>query len=308
MRFRLDDLLAFLNVVETSSVSAAAERLKLSKSVISKRIADLESQLGVQLFLRSGHRLSPTENAVVYSQRLCQIMGDLEQASELVSKDRETIAGEVKIACPISLGHLHLSPNLIAFAQRHPRLSVTLLLDDRIYEYKLSEGYDLAVRMSVPQYDSLIVRKLAISSRVVCCSPAYAECFGLPRAIDDIVNHACLSYANVLPSKVWQFEPVTRHGKLRSISVRSRLVANTPEILRDGAIAGLGLAVLPMFVAAPALRDGQLIDALPHARPTSDVICAIRPPSGRLSARVRAVIDHLVEVFDTKSGWESVGR
>ena len=305
MRFRFESLTAFLNVVETSSVSATAERLKVSKSVISKRITDLESELGVQLFHRSGHRLFPTENALAYSQRLCQIIGDLDQASELVSRDSEAIAGDVKIACPISLGSRHLSPSLISLAQQHPRLCVTLLLDDRIYDYKLSEGFDLAVRMSVPQYDSLIVRKLAVSRRVVCCGPAYAERFGVPKAIDDLPKHTCLTYANVLPSRVWQFEPATRHGKLRSISVRSRLVANSPDVLRDAAIAGLGLAVLPMFVAAQALHDGHLIDALPNARPTSDTVCAIRPPTGRLSARVRTVIDHLVGVFDARSGWET---
>jgi DNA-binding transcriptional LysR family regulator len=308
MRFRLDNLMAFLNVVETSSVSAAAERLKVSKSVVSKRISDLESELDVQLFHRTGHRLFPTENALVYSQRLCKIMGDLDQASELVSKDCGAIAGEVKIACPISLGGLCMSPSLITLAQRHPRLCVTLLLDHRIYDYKLSEGYDIAVRMGLPQGESLIVRKLAVSSRVVCCSPAYAERFGVPRTIDDLAKHSCLTYANVLPSKVWQFEPAARHGKVRSIPVQSRLVANTPEILRDGAIAGLGLAVLPMFVAAGPLEDGRLIDALPNHRPTSDVICAIRPPNGRLLARVRAVIDHLVAVFDARSGWNGGAR
>lgn len=305
MRFRLDDLQAFLHVVETSSVSAAAERLKVSKSVISKRITDLESELGAQLFQRSGHRLFPTEHAIVYSQRLCQIMKDLDQASELVSRDREAIAGEVKIACPISLGRLYLTPALIALAQKHPQLAITLLLDDRVYDHKLSEGCDLAIRMGVPQSDSLVVRKLAVSNRVVCCSPGYAERFGVPRTIEDVANHTCLTYANVLPTKVWQFESGTQRSKLRSVSVRSRLVANTPEILRDGAIAGLGLAVLPMFVASGPLRDGRLIDALPDAHPTSDVICAIRPPNSRLPTRVRAVIDHLVGVFDPRSGWES---
>lgn len=304
----MDDLLAFLHVVETSSVSAAAERLKVSKSVISKRISDLEAELGVQLFHRSGHRVSPTENASAYSQRLCQIMNDLDQASELVSKDREAIAGEVKIACPMSLGRLCLAPNLIILAERYPQLTVTLLLDDRIYDHKLSEGYDITVRMGVPKSDSLVVRKLAISSRVVCCSPGYAERFGVPKTIDDLAKHSCLTYANVLPSKVWQFASTARHGKPRSISVRSRLVANTPEILCDGAIAGLGLAVLPMFVAAPALNDGRLIDAMPNAHPTSDVICAIRPPTGRLSTRSRVVIDHLVGVFHAKSDWQSGRR
>lgn len=301
----MDELLTFLNVVETSSVSVAAERLKLSKSVISKRIADLETELGVQLFQRSGHRLFPTENALIYSQRLCQIMADLDQASELVTQDHDAVAGEIKIACPMSLGTLCLAPSLIALAQKHPRLAVSLLLDDRVYDHKLSEGYDIAVRMGAPSNGSLIVRKLSVSHRVICCSPSYAERFGLPQKIDDLSKFTCLTYANVLPSKVWQFASTTRQANRRSIMVQSRWIANSPEILCDGAIAGLGLAVLPMFVAAPALRDGRLIDALPDARPVPDTIFAIRPPNSRLSARVRIVIDHLVKTFDARSGWET---
>jgi DNA-binding transcriptional LysR family regulator len=304
----MDDLLTFLHVVETSSVSAAAERLKISKSVVSKRVSDLETELGVQLFQRSGHRLFPTENAIVYSRRLCEIVADLDKASDLVSQDRESIAGDVKIACPMALGTHLLTPSLITLAQRQPRLVVSLVLDDRIYDHKVSESYDIAIRMGAPRSDSLIVRKLAVSHRVVCCSPAYADRFGLPQTIDDLPNHACLTYTNALTSRVWQFESPTRRGNHRTVPVQGRLVANNPEVLRDGAIAGLGLAVLPMFVAARALRDGRLIDALPNDRPLADTLYAIRPPNGRLPTRVRAVIDHLVDTFDAKSGWETAIR
>ncbi len=308
MRFRLDDLHTFLHVVETSSVSAAAERLKISKSVVSKRVSDLEAQLGVQLFQRTGHRLFPTENAIAYSRRICEIVADLDKASDLVAQDREAIAGDVKIACPMTLGTLRLAPSLIGLAQRHPQLVVSLVLDDRLYDHKVSENYDIAIRMGAPRSDSLIVRKLAVSHRVVCCSPDYADRAGLPKTVDDLPGHACLTYTNILSSKVWQFESPARRGSYRTIPVRGPLVANNPEVLCNGAIAGLGLAVLPMFVAAPALRDGRLIDALPGDRPVPDTLYAIRPPNGRLPTRVRAVIDHLVDIFDARSGWETAAR
>lgn len=308
MRFRLDNLHTFLHVVETSSVSAAAERLKISKSVVSKRVSDLEAQLGVQLFQRSGHRLFPTENAIAYSRRICEIVADLDKASDLVAQDRDSIAGDVKIACPMALGRLRLARSLVSLAQRHPRLAVNLLLDDRLYDHKGSENYDIAIRMGAPRSESLIVRKLATSHRVVCCSPDYAERFGLPQTVDDLSRHACLTYANAPSARIWQFESPAQHGNYRAVSVQGRLTANNPEILCDGAIAGLGLAVLPIFVAAPALRDGRLIDALPSARPLPDTLYVIRPPNGRLPTRVRAVIDHLVDIFDARSGWESAAR
>jgi DNA-binding transcriptional LysR family regulator len=302
--------MAFLHVVETGSVRAAADRLNVSKSVVSKRISDLEAVLGVALFHRSARRVVPTANALGFSERVCGIMHDLDAAAEEVSRDSEAITGQVRIASPMAFGTMYLGPTLLPLMKRHPGLEVAIVLDDRIHEHHLGEGFDLAIRMDRPTNSSLVVRKLGISARIVCCSPDYARHAGLPATIDEIAEHACIGYVNVPPSLVWQFEPAASRGRLRSVAVRSRLIANNPEIVRDGAIAGLGLAVLPLFVAAEPLRDGRLIDALPSARPVPDTIYAIRPPNRHLPRKVRVVIDHLAEAFGGVPRWEelSLGR
>jgi DNA-binding transcriptional LysR family regulator len=304
MRHRLDDIVAFLHVVETGSVSAAAQRLNLSKSVVSKRISDLETALGTQLFHRSTRRVAPTENALAFSERICAVMHDLDEATEQVAQDNGEVVGRVRIAAPIAFGTKVLGPILLPLMKRHPRLDVTVVLDDRIYEPHLTDEFDLAIRMGRPRNSSLVARKLGISRRVVCCSPDYARCAGLPPTVDEIANHACLGYANVPPALAWEFEPAAPRGKMRSVVVRSRLLANNPQILRDAAIAGLGLAVLPLFVAAKPLRDGCLIDALPSARLVPDTIYAIRPPSRHLPRKVRVVIDHLADALAGTPSWE----
>ncbi len=177
----MDDLLTFLHVVETSSVSAAAERLKISKSVVSKRVSDLETELGVQLFQRSGHRLFPTENAIVYSRRLCEIVADLDKASDLVAQDREIHRGRRQDRVPDGTRHAPPDaepdhPGAAAAAARRQSGAGRPHLRSQG-----QRGYDIAIRMGAPRSRSLIVRKLAISHRVVCCSPAYADRFGLPQ-------------------------------------------------------------------------------------------------------------------------------
>lgn len=151
---------------------------------------------------------------------------------------------------------------------------------------------------------SLIACKLAISRRVVCCSPAYAQHAGLPATIDELASHACIGYANVLSSQIWQFESAEPGGEPRQLVMRSRIITNNGESMRDAAIAGLGITILPIFIVAKALVDGQLINALPSAYPVADTIYAVYPQNRHLPRKVRVVIDHLVAIFSGEPPWE----
>ena len=183
------------------------------------------------------------------------------------------------------------------------RLGLALDLDDRVTDLT-GEGYDLGVRIGRLRDSSLVARKLAVSRRVVCCSPAYAQRAGLPATIEELADHACIGYVNVSPSQIWQFEPVEPGGAPRPLVVRSRIIANNAESMRDAAIAGLGISVLPVFIVAKALTSGQLIHALPDACPVADTIYAVYPRNRHLPKKVRAVIDYLVAVFDDGPSWE----
>lgn len=303
MQYRLDDILAFLQAMETGSISTAAQRMGLSKSVISKRITDLEIVLKVELLHRSTRGVVPTDKGVAFYQRAHSIMQQLDQAAEeLIEQDGE-LCGSLRIAAPMTFGTGYLGPILFSFISRHPQLGLALDLDDRITDLS-GEGYDLGVRIGRLRDSSLVARKLAVSRRVVCCSPEYAQHAGLPATIGELTSHACIGYTNVSPSQIWQFESAKSGGAPRSLAVRSRIVTNNGESIRDAAIAGLGISVLPVFIVAKALASGQLIDALPGACPVADTIYAVYPRNRHLPRKVRDVIDHLVAVFEGDPPWE----
>lgn len=303
MQIRLDDILAFLQAMETGSLSAAAQRMGLSKSVVSKRITDLEVVLKVELLHRSTRGVIPTEKGVAFYQHARSIMQQLDQAAEELIEQNGELCGSLRIAAPMTFGTTYLGPVLFSFISHHPQLSLALDLDDRIIDLS-GEGYDLGIRIGRLRDSSLVARKLAVSRRVACCSPAYARHAGLPATIEELAGHACLGYTNVSPSQIWQFESAKPGGAPRSLTVRSRIVTNNGESMRDAAIAGLGISILPVFIVAKALASGQLINAMPDAYPVEDTIYAVYPRNRHLPRKVRAVIDHLVAVFEGDPPWE----
>jgi DNA-binding transcriptional LysR family regulator len=296
MHYSFDNIAAFVQVVESGSISAAAQRLNLAKSVVSKRITDLEAELGVDLFHRSTRGVVATDKGIAFHLRAREIMRELDSAADEITDRSDDLCGQFRIAAPMSFGTMVLAPLLFSFLRRHSRLEVALNLDDRMVDI-LGEGYDLAIRIGRLRDSSLVARKLAVSPRVVCCSPDYVKKNGLPSTIEEIANHSCIGYANTHSSQLWQFDPGRRGDEPRSLTIRSRIVANNGEAMRDAAIAGLGLAVLPVFIVAKALANGELINALPDARPVDDTIYAIYPHTRHVAQKVRAIIDHLVQAL-----------
>ncbi|HET6726206.1 MAG TPA: LysR family transcriptional regulator [Gammaproteobacteria bacterium] len=307
MRYRLDDIAAFLAVVDAGSISTAATQLNLSKSVVSKRVADLERALGVELLHRSTRGVTPTDEGVAFHARGRSILQQLDEAAEAVSTIDGELSGSLRISVPMSFGTLYLGPILCTFLQRHPRLDAAIDLDDRVVDVQGS-GYDLAIRIAELPDSSLIAKRLATSRRVVCCSPNYAARAGLPRVIEDIAAHACIGYANVASSHVWRFEPAKPGGEIRALTVRCGITTNNGETIRDAAIAGLGLAVLPTFIVTEALADGQLIEALPGVRPTADPIYAVYPRARHRSKKIKALLEHLQSALGGEPPWERALR
>jgi DNA-binding transcriptional LysR family regulator len=303
MAWRMDDMVAFLRVVEAGSVTGAAGELGVAKSVVSKRLRDLEEALGVQLLRRTTRRVVATEQGQALHARMSALLREVDDAVEEVVEGEGPLRGRLRVAAPMSFGTLHLGPILLAFARAHPQLELAVDLDDRMLDL-VASGADLAVRIGVSSDASLIARKLCVARRVLCCSPGYAQERGLPRSIDEIVGHATIDYANLTATRLWQFEPARRGEKPRSVATRSRIVANNGETMRDAALAGMGLAILPLFIVAPALRDGSLIQVLPDEEPVALPISAVYPPTRRVSRKVRALVDHLVRAFRNPPPWE----
>jgi DNA-binding transcriptional LysR family regulator len=303
MRYKLEDIVTFLTVIEAGGLSAAARRLGVAKSVASKRISDLEGALAATLLRRSARGVVPTDAGAAFYGRARDILAELEDAAAAAA-DAGKLSGSMRVAGPLSFGTLHLAPVLLDFLMRHPRLELTLHLDDRVVDV-VREGYDLAVRIGRLKDSSLVAKKLAVCKRVLCCSPAYAKHAGLPSTLDALKDHACIGYANVPIGERWLFEAIKPGGKQRSVLVRPRLTVNNGEAIRDAAIAGMGLTVLPTFLVADALRAGKLIPVLQDTPVVSDGIFVVYPPDRHLSTKVRALIEHLTAAFKGAPSWET---
>jgi DNA-binding transcriptional LysR family regulator len=307
MRWRFDDLITFLSVVESGSVTSAAARLNVAKSVISKRIGDLETALGVQLFRRSTRNVKPTEAGLSFYEQVAPLIRALHETTERVSERAETLSGRLRLTAPVSFGTMFLGPAIAQFAKRHPELDLAVDYDDRPVD--LTEGgYDLGVRMGDLKDSSFKARKLCDCARIVCCSPDYAQRHGLPESVADLARHTSVDYAYVRTSSLWQFDTEVGGAKAISVMMRSRIVANNFEAMRDMAVAGLGLVLLPEFLAAGPLGTGALISALPHATPRPYMISAVYPHTNHVSTKVRALIDYLVGAFSPSLPWYRDGR
>ncbi len=303
MNFQLVDIEAYFLVVESGSISAAARRSGLAKSILSKRIVRLEQNLGTELLRRSTRGVVPTDRGEEFYRRARGGVHELEAAAEAVSSREQALRGELRITAPMTFGTLYLGRMLFPFLARHPALSVKLDFDDRVLDITRA-GYDLAIRITRDPGDSLKARRLATSRRVVCASPGYIERNGRPQRIEDLPQHRCIGYSNVRPHRLWQFAADAAGGAPRLLSVPSPISFNNGELMRDAAIAGLGIIVLPLFIAAEAVRRGDLVVLLPGERPLPDSIYAVYPATRYVPTKVRLAIDHLVAACGELPPWE----
>jgi len=290
---KLSSLRAFVKVVETSSFSEAGRRLRLSRSVVSKYVAELEEDLGVQLLSRTTRRVTPTENGQAYFERALAILADLDAADHAVSQSHATPRGLLRINAPMSFGTMQLGPALAGFMKQYPELQIQLALSDEHVD-PVQDGLDVTLRIAELESSSLIARRLMPIERVVCASLTYLKQHGVPEHPTELRNHDCLTYGYLSTGNQWK---LTGEDGDHWVNPRWTLCANNAEVLRDAAVAGRGIALLPVFIAAAALRDGNLQPILAgyHAPPLS--LYAIYPPTRHLAVKVRLFIDYLVETF-----------
>lgn len=307
MRYSLDEIETFLAVMELGTVTGASVRLNLSKSVISKRIADFETAVGAALFRRNAGRIAPTEAALRLAERLRPALADLNAAAESAawSMDGATpLQGSLAIAAPMTFGTLHLTPILARFAAANPALELRIDYDDRMRDLS-REGFDIGIRIGEARDAALMQRKLCESRTMVVGSPAYLERHGTPELPADLGGHQVIGYSHMANAQLWQFR---RGGRFDSPQVAGRLVLNNGEAIRDLAIAGLGLAILPEFVVAGAIAEGRLRQVLADQEARTLPVLAVWPPISPIPAKLRALIDHLATELEGGKPWEAAGR
>lgn len=298
---KLDDMMAFIKVVEARSFTAAGARLGLSKSVVSRRIAELEDRLGARLLNRTTRKLSLTEIGQAFYERCARIVADVEEAERAVGDLHGAPRGRLRVNAPVSFGRLHLAAAIVAFIERYPAIEIDVDLNDR-YVDLLEDGYDLAVRVGRLRDSSLVARKLAPSRRAVVASPDYLERYGTPQTPADLAQHNCLLYTNIPTAEQWQFAD---GDGAYSVKVSGRMRANNGDLACAAAVAGLGIAVLPTFLCGAALGAGDLTALNLPLKTTETGVYAVYPQNRHLSSKVRAFVDFLAARFGPSPYWDA---
>ena len=299
---RFEDLQAFVAVVEAGSFTAAADRLGLAKSAVSRRVSALEERLGAQLLRRTTRRLSLTDSGSGLYERGLRILADLDEAETAVAEEHGELRGFLRIALPLSFGIRHMGEPIAEFSRLHPQIEFKLDLNDRRVDL-IEEGADLAIRIGHLRDSSLIARRLFESRAVVCASPAYLEQQGRPETPQDLAAHACLVYANMPDPGKWVCRDSDEQS--HSVDVNIKMAASSGDFLCDMAVAGLGIALQPMFIAGSGIRNAELVPILTNFEWPTLPAYAVYPPTRRLSSRVRAFIDFIARRFEGIPYWDA---
>ena len=296
-------MLVFSKVVQAGSLSAAARELGVSPAVVSRTLAALEARLGVRLVNRTTRSLHLTDEGASYFETCQRILAEIDEADAAVTSRRVEPQGVLKVSLPASFGHKHIAPLIPRFAERYPKIELALSLSDRSINL-IDEGFDLAVRIAELKDSSLAARKLAPNRRVVCASPAYLREHGEPKTPQDLAKHNCLvaTWEQGFAMN-WEFKnPV---GKRSSVRVTGRYACDNWEVLREWAVAGLGVALKSTWDVRKQLEDGSLVPLMPGYDFGTDVgIYAVYPHRRYLPAKTRVFIDFLAESFGPEPYWD----
>lgn len=248
----------FARVVETGSISAAARDLRLGQPAVSKALAALEARLGVRLLLRTTRRLSPTDAGLAFYERARRVLAEADEAETAARGLARGLEGRLRICAPVTFARLHLAPKLPAFLAAHPQLRMEVIMDDRDVDL-LAENIDVALRLGALANSSLVARRIARCDRCVVASPAYLARAGTPMAPGDLLAHEAIIYAQASGGDEWRFR---RGGEEHSVNVPSRLSFSAAEGVREGVLAGLGLAIVSQWMMAPELQSGAVLRVL----------------------------------------------
>ena len=289
---RLTAMQVFVEVAHSGSFSATADKLDMSRAMVTRYVGELEQWLGARLLQRTTRSVTLTdagENCLRRSQQMLALVQDVEEETQ--SHDG-ALRGQLRITCSMSFAYAQMAAAVVDFLQLHPQLKIDLNASEGALNL-VEARIDLAIRISAEPDPALIGRVLAPCTSVLVDSPAYLAAHGVPQLPADLATHRCLSYANFGKS-VWTFSRGDDHAR---VSVGSYFSANEATALLQGVLAGGGIALQPSYLANPHLQDGSLQVVLPDWKVPDMAIYALYPSRKHLSPAVRALLDFLVERF-----------
>ncbi len=289
----LDDALIFTRVVECHSFTQAAQGLGMQKSTVSRRIALLEERLGVRLLNRTTRKLRLTEVGQAYYERCRQIMLDFAEAEQAVMQLQQEPSGLLRITAPIEFGQLFLGRVLGDFMRQYPLITAEVELTSRHVD-PVEEGVDIVILVGQPQDSTLIARKLFETGRRLCASPAYLEAHGCPRTIAELVGHRAI----LLPQDSPRYWPLLDEH----IACQRVLSCNNITFAREAALAGAGIAGLPVMICEQAVQSGRLVELLPEARLPIGELYAVYPSRRFQAMKVKTFLDFLMSSLPVEEG------
>jgi DNA-binding transcriptional LysR family regulator len=301
MKDRLNGMRVFAQVVEAKSFSAAADKLGMSKSLVSRRVSALERSLSVKLLNRSTRKLSLTEAGAMFYEHCARIVQEAALAEERLTQAQAEPAGLVRVTAVQPFAVRHLVPALPEFYETYPRVHVELSCSNRPADLG-DERFDLGIRVSFEPAPHLVARKLAANRALLCASPAYLERHGTPRRVEHLSDSQCVLFPPLAPKGRWTLR---RGRRKQSVPVSGVFETDEMDAVRAGVIAGLGIGILPAYMVDDALRDGRLVPLLRQYQVVPEsAIYLVYLPNRTLPSRVRALIEFLVDRFRSTPSWE----
>jgi DNA-binding transcriptional LysR family regulator len=291
---KLASMQAFTEVVAAGGFAAAARKMGVSRSTVNKLVINLENELQVQLLQRSTRQVNPTPTGLVYYERCLNILAEVAAAEIAVSQLQQEPKGTLRINAPMSFGTLHLGKAIADFILQYPQLQLQLTLEDRFID-PIAEGYDIVVRIASPQESpSLVSQTIAPIHRVFCASHNYIEQHGIPNDPSELTNHSCLHYGQIVTGNQWLL--IAKDREVR-VNVTGVLCSNNGEVLKDAAIAGLGIALLPMFIIESAVQKGLLTVLNVDYHPPEIALCLVYPLNRHLTTKIKVFSEFMQQQF-----------
>ena len=284
----IEDLRTFVEVADAGGVSAAALRLGISKSIVSRRLARIEAELGVLLLARSTRGATLTEAGATFRDHAARMTAEMDAARETILSTGE-LRGRLRIAAPLSFGPTHFAPVIADMARRHPHLHIHTCYADRFVDI-ITEGFDCAIRVGYLSDSALVARRVGPIHGKLVATPDYIAAHGAPETPADIASHEALMQG----TETWHF---LDGDKVVSVRPRGRFKADNGTALVAAALASLGIAYLPDGLTHEHLASGALVPVMRRYPPREAGIFVVRPPGQRPARKVRILTEMLVECF-----------
>lgn len=294
----IEHLKLFVRIAATNNISLAGQELDLSPAVASAHINKLENGLGVRLIHRTTRKVSLTEEGHAFLPYAEDVLASVEAARASVGAGNSMPTGTLRVAAPASFGRMHLLPALTEFLALYPELNIDFRLSDTMVDL-VEGGFDIAIRNAELKDSTLIARKLAPDTRILCASPNYLKKFGVPKTPKDLANHQCI---HLMGLDTWTFN--TAKGQ-ESIKIKGNFRTDNGEVIRDAAVNGLGITISSTWSIYQHLARGELVQVLhDHSLVSNTAIWAVYPSSRLLAPKVRAFIDYFNQHFGEVPYWE----